>query len=256
MALVIVGAPGFEPGTSPTRTVRASQAALRPEKLENSVPYTHQLDKGQHLMTREKQPRQFKTLTDFMRYLFGGLTSRVGYRLYTWGIHPDFITLIGLVIVGIAGYAVAQGDFFVAVIIILIGAPLDAVDGAVARAMQRAGKFGALWDSTLDRYADGFIFMGLAYYFSEQSDQTAMLVSIMALLGSVLVSYVRARAEGLHLECKVGLFTRMERMVVILAMLLTGWVVPGVWVLAIGTHFTVLQRVWYVSRAIHRPKSG
>jgi CDP-diacylglycerol--glycerol-3-phosphate 3-phosphatidyltransferase len=203
-------------------------------------------------MTQSKHTQQFSTLTDFVRYLTGGLTTRIGRRLYSWGIHPDFITLVGLLSVGGAAFAASRGEFFWAAIIILAGAPLDALDGAVARVMQRQGKFGALWDSTLDRYADGLIFMGLAYYYSDQGNQTVMLLSMIALLGSVLVSYVRARAEGLDLECKVGLFTRMERMFVILGMLITGWVVPGLWVLAIGTHFTVWQRVWYVNRSMHR----
>ncbi|MBI5959559.1 MAG: CDP-alcohol phosphatidyltransferase family protein, partial [Chloroflexi bacterium] len=158
----------------------------------------------------------------------------------------------GLIFVAVAGYVAAQGEFFWSAVIILMGAPLDAVDGAVARAMGRKDKFGALFDSTLDRYADGFIFMGLAYYFSGKGDQQAVLLSMAALLGTLLVSYVRARAEGLNLECKVGLFTRMERMFVILGMLLTGWVIPGLWILAIGTHFTTIQRIWHVYRAIQK----
>ncbi|MBN1562611.1 MAG: CDP-alcohol phosphatidyltransferase family protein [Anaerolineae bacterium] len=206
-------------------------------------------------MTQQKKTRQFNTLTDLMRYLTRGLTTRIGHRLYVWGVHPDFITFTGLVIVAGAAFVAAHGEFFWAAVIILAGTPLDAVDGAVARAMQRQDKFGALWDSTLDRYADGFIFMGLAYYYSDQQNQTAMLLSMSAMLGSILVSYVRARAEGLNLDCKVGLFTRMERVIVILAMLVTGWVIPGLWILAIGTHFTVLQRVWYVNRSMQRQRT-
>lgn len=200
-----------------------------------------------------KTSYRFTTLTDLMRFLTGGLTSRIGKQLHAWGVHPDAVTLVGLMIVAVAGYVAAQGEFFWAAIIILVGTPLDAVDGAIARVIQRQDQFGALWDSTLDRYSDGFIFMGLAYYFSDQGNQTAMLLSIAALLGSLLVSYVRARAEGLKQDCKVGLFTRMERVIVILVMLLTGWVVPGLWILVIGTHFTVLQRVWYVRRTMQQP---
>ncbi|MBN2304780.1 MAG: CDP-alcohol phosphatidyltransferase family protein [Anaerolineae bacterium] len=198
-----------------------------------------------------QQPRKFNTLTDFMRYLTGGLTSRTGQVLYRWGVHPDLITFIGLVIVAIAAYAAAQGEFSLSAVILILGAPLDAVDGAVARAMQRTGKFGALFDSTLDRYADGLIFTGLAYYYSTEAEHTLVLVCILALIGTELVSYVRARAEGLKVDCKVGLFTRMERMIIILVMLLTGYVEYGVWVLAVGTNFTVMQRVWHVYRALN-----
>jgi CDP-diacylglycerol---glycerol-3-phosphate 3-phosphatidyltransferase len=116
--------------------------------------------------------------------------------------------------------------------------------------MQRADRFGALWDSTLDRYADAFIFTGIAYYYSTQNNQTLMLLAILAMIGTQLVSYVRARAEGLNLSCKVGLLTRMERMVIILAMLITGFVHLGLWMLVIGTHVTVAQRIWHVYRSL------
>ena len=201
-------------------------------------------------MSQENSSSQFHTLTDRVRHYTGGLTSRLGQRLHRWGVHPDAITFVGLLIVAGAAIAASQGHFFWAAIIMLAGASLDVLDGAVARAMQRQGKFGALFDSTLDRYADGFIFMGLAFYYSQDGHHTAMLLSMGALLGSILVSYVRARAEGLRVDCKVGLFTRMERIGIILIMLLTGLVIPGLWILAIGTHLTVVQRVWHVYRVL------
>lgn len=196
-------------------------------------------------MSQRSAPK-FNTLTDVMRYLTGGITSRIGQWLYAWGVHPDIITFIGMVAIAVAGYVISQGEFFWAGVVLVVGAPLDALDGAVARAMQRKERFGALFDSTLDRYADGFIFMGLAYYYSTQANHVLVLMCMVAMIGTQLVSYVRARAEGLGLDCKVGLFTRMERMFVILAMLFTGYVKYGVWVLAIGTNITVFQRIWYV----------
>jgi CDP-diacylglycerol---glycerol-3-phosphate 3-phosphatidyltransferase len=203
-------------------------------------------------MTQGKSTRHFNTLTDRVRYYTSGLTTRLGTWLYNKGVHPDAITAFGLVIVAIASVVIAQGHFVAGGLILLMGTPLDAIDGAVARAMQRKDRFGALFDSTLDRYADGFIFMGLAYYYSGQGNQNVMLLSILALLGSLLVSYVRARAEGLNLDCKVGLLTRMERVFIILVMLIVGLVVPGLWILVIGTHMTVIQRVWHVYRAIRK----
>ncbi|MBN1681846.1 MAG: CDP-alcohol phosphatidyltransferase family protein [Anaerolineae bacterium] len=200
---------------------------------------------------KNNTPPQFNNLTDRMRYYTGGITSTLGQRVHRMGVHPDAITLLGLVIVAIAAGVASQGYFFWSAIILLIGAPLDALDGAVARAMQRTGKFGALFDSTLDRYADGFIFMGLAVYYSEKNNTAGLILSMLALLGSLLVSYVRARAEGLRVDCKVGLLTRMERMVIILAMLLTGQITVGVAVLAVGTHITVIQRVWHVYHTLN-----
>lgn len=204
-------------------------------------------------MASESRPPRFNTLTDRARFYTQDLTTTLGRQLHAIGVHPDAITALGLVIVAVAAYVASQGHFFWTGIILILGTPLDALDGAVARAMQRKDKFGALFDSTLDRYADGFIFMGLAYYFSIWSNERAMLLSMAALLGSLLVSYVRARAEGLNVDCKVGLLTRMERVFIILAMLLTGWVEAGLWILTIGTHLTVLQRVWHVRRALTRP---
>ena len=205
---------------------------------------------------QQKRSRRFETLSDLMRYLTGGLTSRIGYRLGAWGVHPDLITLIGLVFVVVAAVFIAQGEFLTGAIILIVGMPLDALDGAVARAMNRQDRFGALWDSTLDRYADGFIFLALAYYFSGKGNQTAVALCVVAGTGTQLVSYVRARAEGLGLTCKVGLFTRMERVVVILIMLITGWVITGLWVLAIGTNFTVFERVLHVYRTMKKQQQG
>jgi CDP-diacylglycerol--glycerol-3-phosphate 3-phosphatidyltransferase len=198
----------------------------------------------------QKTSPQFKTLTDRARFYTGGLMARVGGQLHALGIHPDLLTFLGLVIVAAAAYVAAQGHFFWAGIILILGSPVDALDGAVARAMKREDQFGALWDSTLDRYADGFIFMGLVYYYSDWGDLNGVLLSLLALLGSQVVPYVRARAEGLDVECKIGILSRMERMVIIVLMLLTGWVTLGLWILVIGTHITVAQRVWHVYRAL------
>ncbi len=206
-------------------------------------------------MASSKSPHRARTLTDFMRARFGGLTARLGRALWKMGIHPDALTFAGLVVVGVASVALAYGHTLLAALILIAGTPLDALDGAVARAMGRQGKFGAMWDSTLDRYADGFIFMGLAYYFSERGEQLGLVLAMAAMLGSLLVSYTRARAEGLDVDCKVGLLTRMERIVIILAMLLSGWVMAGLWVLAVGTHITVAQRVWHVRGAL-RAREG
>ena len=197
-------------------------------------------------MAQSSKTPQFNTLTDYMRYITGGLTSRIGRWVASWGVSPDLITLTGLLSVTIAAIVIAQGEFFWGAVIIIVGAPLDAIDGAVARAMGRKGRFGALWDSTLDRYADGFIFLGIAYYYSTQGNHNAVVLAILAQIGTQLVSYVRARAEGLNVDCKVGLFTRMERMIIILVMLVTGLMLPGLWILAIGTNITVMQRVWHV----------
>ena len=189
------------------------------------------------------------TLTDRVRKLTGESLARVGTAFYRAGVHPDTITILGLVVVALAAALIGTGQLQVAGIVLLLGLPLDALDGAVARAMNRQGHFGGLLDSTLDRYADGLIFGALGYYFATQEQPEYLILALAALLGSYAVSYVRARAGEAGISVKVGLFTRMERVVVILvALLVPALLVPGLWVLAVGTNITALQRVWFVYR--------
>lgn len=189
--------------------------------------------------------------TDRIRALSRGLMDFIGGTLHRAGLHPDTITIIGLAVVGIASLFIARGALQIGGLLLLLGLPLDAVDGAVARAMQRRDKFGAVLDSSLDRYADAFIFSGLSYYFAVQDQLELMVLAMLALVGSFTVSYVRARADGVQVNVKVGLFTRLERVLLILIMLLIPDLLHiGVLILAIGTNFTGLQRLWFVYRTL------
>ena len=191
------------------------------------------------------------TFTQRLRRLTAGFMNRLGMTIHRAGIHPDVITTAGLVVVAIAALFIAHGDLQLGGIILLLSLPLDAVDGAVARAMQRKGKFGALLDSTLDRYADGFIFASLSYYFAVQDRFGMLLLAMAAMMGSFLVSYIRGRAGGLNLDVQIGLFSRVERVIVILLMLLIPALLEiGIWVLAVGTNFTVMQRLWFAYKAL------
>jgi len=189
------------------------------------------------------------TFTDRIRALTGGVVNRAGNAFYRAGIHPDYITVAGLVVVMIASWFIARGQVQLGGVILILGLPLDALDGAVARAMHRRDKFGGLLDSTLDRYADSLIFAALGYYFASQGQLDNLLLSMASLIGSFVVSYVRARAGEAGLSVKVGLFTRLERVAVLLpSLLIPPLLVVGMWILAIGTNFTGLQRVWFVYR--------
>ncbi|GAB4519880.1 MAG: CDP-alcohol phosphatidyltransferase family protein [Anaerolineae bacterium] len=195
------------------------------------------------------------TLTDRVRALSSGFLKRAGHLLYRAGLHPDTITIAGLIVVMIASVVIAAGNLQWGGLILLLGLPLDALDGAVARAMQRTGQFGAVLDSTLDRYADGFIFAALSYHFALEGRFHWMLLALAALIGSYGVSYVRARAEGVGVGVKAGWFTRLERVAVILAMLLIPPLLEiGLWVLAIGTNVTGLQRLWVVYKTLNKEK--
>ncbi len=189
------------------------------------------------------------TFTDQMRKLTANGLARIASVFHRAGIHPDYITVVGLIVVAIASVLIGMGEVQWGGVVLLLGLPLDALDGAVARAMQRRDKFGGLLDSTLDRYADGLIFAALGYYFASQNQLGYLLLALAALMGSYTVSYVRARAGEAGLSVKVGLFTRLERVAVLLpALLIPPLLIPGMWILAIGTNFTGLQRVWFVYR--------
>ncbi len=193
------------------------------------------------------------TLTDRVRRATNQVVSGAGHAVHQAGIHPDTITILGFGMVALASYFIAIGQLPAGGIILLLGLPLDALDGAVARAMNRKDSFGGLLDSTLDRYADGFIFGALGYHFSSLGQHTELLLALAALLGSYGVSYVRARAGEAGLSVKVGWFSRMERIVVILlALFVPPLLLPGLWLLALGTNLTALQRIWFVYRTIQK----
>ncbi len=199
------------------------------------------------------------TLTDRLRNLVGAPLNRFAVLAARMGIHPDWITILGLLMVACAALFMARGEFIAGGLILLLSLPLDALDGAVARAMKRSGVFGMVLDSTLDRYADGFILAALSYYFAESGRMDMLAIALAALIGSYLVSYIRARADDakVSVSATVGWFTRMERVAVLLLMTLAaGWLssdVPlelGLVILAIGTNFTALQRLRHVQATL------
>jgi CDP-diacylglycerol--glycerol-3-phosphate 3-phosphatidyltransferase len=191
------------------------------------------------------------TFSDRVRAWTGGFMSRLGLLVVNIGIHPDWITVAGLIIVAAGSVMIGRGELQLGAVILAIGLPLDALDGAVARAMNRKDRFGELLDSTLDRYADAFIFAGLGYHFAVQNRLDMLVLAFVGLIGTQVVSYVRARADGVGVSVKVGLFTRLERVAIIMMMLFVPNLLPlGIWILAIGTNFTGLQRLWFVYRTL------
>lgn len=183
-------------------------------------------------------------------------------------LNPNHFTTLGLILSIVAAYLFGIGSFKIAGVIMLIAGTFDIIDGKVARATNRVTKFGALYDSTLDRYAEVLIFFGIAYYFvynpwTIQSLKLPLvnwnireinlsLISTIAVCtslgGSVMTSYVRARAEGLGLECKVGLMQRPERIVFIAlgAIFHRVGLVVALVIVAIFSNLTAIQRLYYI----------
>ena len=171
-------------------------------------------------------------------------------------ITPNMLTLFGLVITGVGAAAVALNHLFIGGLVLWFAGLFDIFDGALARASGRVYRYGAFFDSTVDRYSEGAVYLGLLVYFLGRHHTLEPVLILVALAGSFLVSYVRARAQSLGFTCDVGILARPERVVVIVAGLLLERIqVPGwhftsltlaLWILAIGTNFTAIQRVWVV----------
>ncbi len=168
------------------------------------------------------------------------------------GLSPDALTIAGLLLSIVAGIAVAMGRLYPATLLLFLGALCDILDGSMARRAGRSSRRGAFLDSTLDRLAEIAVFIGLLVHFRAQ-----LLVQVLvfvALTGSLMTSYARARAEGLGVDCKVGLLERPERLaLLILGLLLAPLSLAGVgllvWVialLALLTYVTTLQRILHV----------
>jgi CDP-diacylglycerol--glycerol-3-phosphate 3-phosphatidyltransferase len=130
-----------------------------------------------------------------------------------------------------------------------VAALFDAIDGAMARLLNQATRFGAFFDSTVDRFAEIILFLGVLIYYQGQDARLEIILTYLAIVGSLMVSYTRARAEGVGISIKGGILTRVERMGILILCLLLNWPVVALWILAILTNTTALQRVWLTWRA-------
>jgi len=166
-------------------------------------------------------------------------------------ISPNALTITGFVITLIASVTVANNLFWGGVLILVAGF-FDMLDGAVARAHNKFSDFGAFLDSVLDRYSDSFIFLGFVAYFFNIRSITGICLSLGTMIGALLISYTRARAEGLGRECKVGIMERPERVILLAIAAITGWVEPIMGILFMLTHVTVIQRMYHVWKVMKK----
>jgi CDP-diacylglycerol--glycerol-3-phosphate 3-phosphatidyltransferase len=172
-------------------------------------------------------------------------------------VHPNVLTSIGLGINAVAAFMLARGEFLYAGLIVLCGAIFDLVDGPVARQSNRVTRFGGFLDSVLDRYSDLILLMGLLVYYASINRFFYIILTAIAMTGSVMVSYTRARAENCIPKCKVGFLERPERIVLIIIGALSNHMAPVLWVLAVLSNITVIHRIVFTyqeTRAIdHLP---
>lgn len=201
----------------------------------------------------EKKPTTF---TDFLRVRFKGILDPIGEFLNRLGLMPNTMTILGLVGNVLGAYLIATGKISWGGIIILLMGPIDALDGTMARLRGLESKFGAFVDSVTDRYSELVIFLGLLIFFLQKQDFLACVLVFLAAGGSVMVSYVKSRAESLEYEAKVGVLTRVERFLVLAPALVFNQPIIGLWIIAILANFTAVQRIYHVrSQAYRRPVS-
>ena len=189
-----------------------------------------------------------KTFTDFLRKFFAQALNKVASFFNKLGIKPNVITAAGLIGNLAAACLIAWGYLLWGGIVAMVIGPLDALDGVLARMRNESGRFGSFLDSVTDRYSEIFLYAGLIIYYLQSDQKNFMLLAFLAATGSLMVSYVRAKAESVEFSAKVGLLTRAERYFILLPGLLFGYPHISLWILAILTHFTALQRIWSVRK--------
>ena len=173
------------------------------------------------------------------------LLDRIVGALAATGVNPNLLTFFGLLVNFAAAACFAVGNFRTGAIIIFIAGFLDMLDGQVARRQNRVTAFGAFYDSTLDRYADMALYMGLLVYYSVSGRTPYVVLAAVATAGSVMVSYSRARAESIIPLCKVGFMERPERLVLLIIGGLFNRMGPVLWVIAAISTITVIHRIYY-----------
>ena len=177
------------------------------------------------------------------------------------GLTPNLVTIIGLLIAGAGAYLIGVGQWWAGGLVVLFAGIFDMFDGALARATGQDSDFGALLDSTIDRVSEAVALIGvLAYYLANDNDIGAMLV-YSALVGSIMVSYMRARSEGLGIDCKVGVMQRPERVALTGLGLIVGHWIPVVMLVALGvitalTVFTAIHRLTHTWRMLETEDRG
>lgn len=201
-------------------------------------------------------------LSGFLAERARALAARVAGVISRSGISPNTLTILGLFLNSVVAYFLANGQMVTGGALVLFAGAFDMLDGALARVTNNSSRFGAFLDSTLDRYSEAVIYLGLLIHFARTpgSEMETVLIYVVV-VGSIMVSYTRARAEALDMKCEVGLLARPERVILLaggllLSQLYGGALVIALWLLAIFTHITTLQRIFYIWMVSRRAASA
>ncbi|MBI4299453.1 MAG: CDP-alcohol phosphatidyltransferase family protein [Chloroflexi bacterium] len=164
------------------------------------------------------------------------------------GVHPNVITLLGLALAGGSAYLLSGGHLLAGALVLLASGVADLLDGMVARWTKRETPFGAVLDSVADRLGEAGVLLGLLVFYLTPPNVAGVILVYLALAGSVMVSYLRARSEGLGIQYSGGLMTRPERVLVLVVGLLINQVSIALGVIAVFAFLTVGQRLWYIRK--------
>jgi CDP-diacylglycerol--glycerol-3-phosphate 3-phosphatidyltransferase len=167
------------------------------------------------------------------------------------GVHPNVLTLIGVLINVAAGVALARDRFVLAGVIMIVANIFDFIDGKVAHITGKQSAFGAFWDSTLDRFSDLALFTGLIWLYSTLGRHDYVLITTLTLIFATMTSYARARAESLVTRCKVGFMERPERIVLFMIGAFTDRMGAVLWVILVLSVVTVANRIYYTYLALN-----
>ena len=170
-------------------------------------------------------------------------------------IHPNVLTFVGVLINLLAAWALATGRFVTAGGIMIAANIFDFIDGKVAREMGMESAFGGFWDSVMDRFSDLALFLGLVYLYSSVHRTDYVVITVMAMIFTVLTSYARARAESVVAKCKVGFMERPERIVLFMIGAFTNRMAAVLWVILVLSILTVADRIFYTWRELERAKA-
>ena len=194
---------------------------------------------------------QKKTFTDYLRLWFKWVLDPLGGFFNRLGLTPNTMTMLGLLGNAAGAYHLAMGNMLTGGILVLLMTPIDALDGTMARLRGESSDFGAFVDSVGDRYSELIIYGGLLYHYLNSGEPLGGMLVFGAAAGSVLVSYVKARAEGLGYGAKVGLLTRVERYLVLAPSLVFNQLYLGLGIIAVFANITAIQRIWFVRSQFH-----
>jgi len=191
-------------------------------------------------------------LTEKLGHRFDNAFSRIAKALFGEKINPNFLTFAGLVINIGAGVCLGMGQWVIGGCLICLGGFFDIFDGAVARVFNKVTKFGGFLDSVIDRYSDTALLIGIIWYYAQNGDLGYTFLSLIVLMGSLLIPYSRAKAEIFLSRCNVGLMERAERTILLALGSLFNVMPVVLWLLAVFTHFTVIQRIRYTWKEMQK----